>query len=60
MKKFYGLTGSRLNIAIAVISGIDFALFGYDQVRHNLAVPLTQPLTDIGCTRRATHFAQLP
>jgi hypothetical protein len=32
MKKFYGLTGSRLNIAIAIIAGIDFALFGYDQV----------------------------
>lgn len=32
MKKFYGLTGTRLNIAIAVIAGIDFALFGYDQV----------------------------
>jgi len=31
MKKFYGLTGSRLNIAIAVIAGVDFALFGYDQ-----------------------------
>jgi hypothetical protein len=29
MKKFYGLTGTRLNIAIAVIAGIDFALFGY-------------------------------
>jgi hypothetical protein len=32
MKKFYGLTGTRLNIAIAIIAGIDFALFGYDQV----------------------------
>ncbi|OQN97067.1 hypothetical protein B0A48_16871 [Cryoendolithus antarcticus] len=30
-KKFYGLTGTRLNIAIAVIAGTDFALFGYDQ-----------------------------
>lgn len=29
MKKFYGLTGTKLNIAIAVIAGIDFALFGY-------------------------------
>jgi len=35
MKKFYGLTGSKLNIAIAVIAGVDFALFGYDQVRHS-------------------------
>ena len=30
-KNFYGLTGTRLNIAIAVIAGTDFALFGYDQ-----------------------------
>jgi len=29
--KFYGLRGLKLNIAIAVIAGIDFALFGYDQ-----------------------------
>lgn len=32
--KFYGLRGTRLNVAIAVIAGVDFALFGYDQVRH--------------------------
>ena len=31
---FYGLRGTRLNVAIAVIAGTDFALFGYDQVRH--------------------------
>ncbi|PNS18549.1 High-affinity glucose transporter [Sphaceloma murrayae] len=30
-KKYYGLKGTQLNIAIAVIAGIDFALFGYDQ-----------------------------
>ncbi|TKX25582.1 sugar transporter-like protein 12 [Elsinoe australis] len=30
-KKYYGLKGTKLNIAIAVIAGIDFALFGYDQ-----------------------------
>ncbi|KAG8626216.1 hypothetical protein KVT40_005161 [Elsinoe batatas] len=30
-KKYYGLRGTKLNIAIAVIAGIDFALFGYDQ-----------------------------
>lgn len=30
-KKFYGLTGTKLNIAIAVVAGTDFALFGYDQ-----------------------------
>jgi hypothetical protein len=29
MKKFYGLTGTQLNIAIAVVAGTDFALFGY-------------------------------
>lgn len=29
MKKFYGLTGLKLNVAIAVIAGTDFALFGY-------------------------------
>ncbi|KAK3717853.1 hypothetical protein LTR37_005625 [Vermiconidia calcicola] len=28
---FYGLRGVKLNIAIAVIAGTDFALFGYDQ-----------------------------
>lgn len=28
-KKFYGLTGTKLNIAIAVVAGTDFALFGY-------------------------------
>ncbi|SMQ49422.1 unnamed protein product [Zymoseptoria tritici ST99CH_1A5] len=31
MQKFYGLKGTRLNVAIAVVAGIDFALFGYDQ-----------------------------
>lgn len=31
--KFYGLRGTSLNVAIAVIAGVDFALFGYDQVR---------------------------
>ncbi|EME84611.1 uncharacterized protein MYCFIDRAFT_134029 [Pseudocercospora fijiensis CIRAD86] len=30
-KKFYGLVGTKLNIAIAVVAGVDFALFGYDQ-----------------------------
>jgi hypothetical protein len=60
MKKFYGLTGSRLNIAIAVIAGVDFALFGYDQVRHTRRCSLARLLTTLGCTRRATHSAQLP
>jgi len=40
MKRFYGLTGSRLNIAIAVIAGVDFALFGYDQVMETLIISL--------------------
>ncbi|KAF1844936.1 MFS sugar transporter-like protein [Cucurbitaria berberidis CBS 394.84] len=31
MPKFYGLRGTKLNIAIAVVAGTDFALFGYDQ-----------------------------
>jgi hypothetical protein len=31
MQKFYGLRGLQLNVAIAVVAGIDFALFGYDQ-----------------------------
>ncbi|KAH9867505.1 hypothetical protein IAQ61_008099 [Plenodomus lingam] len=31
MKRFYGLRGLKLNIAIAVVAGTDFALFGYDQ-----------------------------
>ncbi|KAF2016647.1 general substrate transporter [Aaosphaeria arxii CBS 175.79] len=30
-KKYYGLTGVKLNIAIAIVAGTDFALFGYDQ-----------------------------
>lgn len=34
--RFYGLRGTSLNVAIAVIAGTDFALFGYDQVRHQL------------------------
>ncbi|PSR93860.1 major facilitator superfamily transporter monosaccharide [Coniella lustricola] len=29
--KFYGLRGTSLNVAIAIIAGTDFALFGYDQ-----------------------------
>jgi hypothetical protein len=31
MKKFYGLRGLKLNIAIAVVAGTDFALFGYGE-----------------------------
>lgn len=29
--KFYGFRGSALNVAISVVGGTDFALFGYDQ-----------------------------
>lgn len=47
MKRFYGLTGTQLNIAVAVIAGIDFALFGYDQVRLVITISRDQRLTDI-------------
>ncbi|KAG9588636.1 general substrate transporter, partial [Aureobasidium melanogenum] len=30
-KKYYGLTGTHLNIAVGIIAGLDFLLFGYDQ-----------------------------
>ncbi|THZ80150.1 general substrate transporter [Aureobasidium pullulans] len=30
-KKYYGLTGTKLNVAVGVIAGLDFLLFGYDQ-----------------------------
>lgn len=30
-KKFFGLRGQALNIAVGVIAGLDFFLFGYDQ-----------------------------
>ncbi|USW53928.1 Putative major facilitator, sugar transporter, major facilitator superfamily [Septoria linicola] len=30
-QRFYGLRGTRLNVAIGVIAGLDFLLFGYDQ-----------------------------
>ena len=49
MKKFYGLTGTRLNIAIAVIAGIDFALFGYDQVSLAGVSQIWTLLTTAGC-----------
>ena len=29
--RYYGLTGKKLNIAIAIVAGLDFLLFGYDQ-----------------------------
>ena len=45
---------------IAVIAGVDFALFGYDQVRHIPMFLLTQSLTTLGCTRRTSHLTKLP
>ncbi|ETI25177.1 hypothetical protein G647_04550 [Cladophialophora carrionii CBS 160.54] len=30
-KRYLGLSGTKLNIAIGIIAGIDFLLFGYDQ-----------------------------
>ncbi|KAK2747334.1 hypothetical protein FQN57_002232 [Myotisia sp. PD_48] len=30
-KRYFGLVGTKLNIAIGVIAGMDFLLFGYDQ-----------------------------
>ena len=29
--RYLGFTGTRLNIAIGVLAGLDFLLFGYDQ-----------------------------
>ncbi|EOD45806.1 Sugar/inositol transporter [Neofusicoccum parvum] len=29
--RFYGLRGTKLNVAVGVIAGLDFLLFGYDQ-----------------------------
>jgi hypothetical protein len=29
--KFYGLRGQRLALAVGIIAGVDFFLFGYDQ-----------------------------
>ncbi|KAK2785121.1 hypothetical protein FQN52_008607 [Onygenales sp. PD_12] len=31
MGRYFGLRGTRLNVAIGVIAGLDFLLFGYDQ-----------------------------
>jgi hypothetical protein len=45
-KNFYGLRGFKLNVAIAVIAGTDFALFGYDQVgqlEYTLRVKMLTP-----------------
>jgi hypothetical protein len=46
MKKFYGLRGLKLNIAIAVVAGTDFALFGYGKLHpcHDHAAQLVTEL----------------
>lgn len=30
-KRYFGLRGTRLNVAVGVLAGLDFLLFGYDQ-----------------------------
>lgn len=30
-KNYFGLTGTTLNVAIGLLAGLDFLLFGYDQ-----------------------------
>lgn len=35
-KKYYGLKGLSLNVAVGVIAGLDFLLFGYDQGKRQL------------------------
>lgn len=54
MKKFYGLTGTKLNIVVAIVAGIDFALFGYDQVSQ-LFISTHQSLTNSGRSGRSTY-----
>ena len=58
---FYGLRGVQLNIAIAVIAGTDFALFGYDQVLFTFSYGV-EPHTDryLGCPRWPAYSAILP
>ncbi len=40
MKKFYGLRGLHLNIAIAIVAGTDFALFGYGELLPDIFLHL--------------------
>ena len=47
MKRYYGLTGFKLNVAIAVVAGTDFALFGYDQVCYLIPRMLRMLSTNI-------------
>lgn len=61
MRKFYGLTGTKLNIAIAVVAGTDFALFGYGEYsQHSQATH--QGLTSIrsGCHGRSLDPRIIP
>lgn len=44
MGKFYGLTGTKLNIAIAVVAGTDFALFGYGEHASKTVLATTKSL----------------
>jgi hypothetical protein len=43
--KFYGLRGLKLNIAIAVVAGTDFALFGYGKSSDARSLDYQQRLT---------------
>jgi hypothetical protein len=43
--KFYGLRGLKLNIAIAVVAGTDFALFGYGKSSDVRSLDYQQRLT---------------
>ena len=45
MPKFYGLRGTKLNIAIAIVAGTDFALFGYGKYTRICPLGLQQILT---------------
>lgn len=59
---YYGLRGVKLNIAIAVVAGTDFALFGYDQVRFCCCLCRTLHCADTiaGRLRRTPYIAYLP
>lgn len=62
MQKFYGLRGTKLNIAIAIVAGADFALFGYDQVsgRCMAGAETCRLIHGIGCYGRALDPALVP
>ena len=62
MKDFYGLKGTKLNIAIAIIAGTDFALFGYGMSApgslHRERTRLT--ITRSGCHGRSSDLDFFP